>query len=57
MFLENLTQLLKIVGWLSALVTSLMLRDTEDWDTALYLLLPVGNWYNPVTKNCNVIKT
>jgi len=53
-FLVNLTQLLKIVCWL---VTSPMLRDTEDWDTALYLLLPVDNWYNLVPKVSNVIKT
>lgn len=52
--LGNLTQTLNISGRFSADTTSLIQRDTVGCDRAINLLLPIGDWYEPVAKKFKV---
>jgi len=54
--LGNLTHLSNISGRFSASTTSLIQRDTDGCDKTINLLLPVGDWYDPVAKKFNVTR-
>lgn len=57
MFAGNFTQVFITSGWLRASTISFTHRETDGCETALNILYPTGDWYEPVPKKFNAIRT